>query len=365
MDLLVPILMESWHILEDSAVYMLFGFLMAGLLKAFLPDNLVARHLGGGSVASVLKASALGVPIPLCSCAVLPAAAGLREQRAGKGATASFLISTPETGVDSIAITYALLDPVMTVLRPLAAFITATVTGVSVNLLDKEKPEPAPYGQSECTAAGCGCSCEAPEAASSERNKGIWQRLVIGVKYAFGDLLGDIGLWFLGGVVIAGAITVFVSPGLITKYLGHGIVSMVLMLLVAAPIYVCATASTPIAAALALKGLSPGAAMVFLLAGPATNAASLTVIAKILGKRSAGIYLASIVVCSLGLGLAVNWLYAKMGFDISGWVQGGANGTLGVLSTVAAVILVVLILKSILPEWLLKPAQPGKKKDDS
>ncbi len=140
MNLLARILMESWSILLDSAPYVLFGMLMAGLVKTFLPENFVARHLGGKSAGSVLKASLMGVPLPLCSCGVVPAALGLRKQGAGKGATAAFLISTPETGVDSIAITWALLDPIMTVVRPVAAFVTATITGILVNLLPDNPP---------------------------------------------------------------------------------------------------------------------------------------------------------------------------------------------------------------------------------
>ncbi len=137
MNVIIKIILESWHILQDSAIFMLFGFFVAGLLKAFMPDDFVAGHLGKGKFFSVIKASLLGIPIPLCSCGVVPAAAGLRRQGAGKGATAAFLVSTPETGVDSIAVTYALLDPVMTLLRPLAAFVTATFAGIFIDGFDK------------------------------------------------------------------------------------------------------------------------------------------------------------------------------------------------------------------------------------
>ena len=141
-DLIIEVVQASWGVLLDSSMYILFGFFVAGLLKAYLPDDLVKKHLGKGRFASVFKASLLGVPIPLCSCGVIPTAAGLREQGAGKGAVTSFMISTPETGVDSIAITYALLDPVMTVIRPVAAFLTAVITGIAVNFLDQKDLEP-------------------------------------------------------------------------------------------------------------------------------------------------------------------------------------------------------------------------------
>jgi len=364
MEFLTKIILESWNILQDSALFMLFGFFVAGLLKAFLPDNLVARHLGKGKMSSVLKAALLGVPIPLCSCGVLPAAAGLREQKASKGATASFLISTPETGVDSIAVTYALLDPLMTVIRPLAAFFTATVTGLFVNTLDKEDTpakgqEGVPgaedavsaFPDTGCSGDGCGCTPAKPLKAS------VWTRLQYGMTYAFGELLADIGKWFILGILIAGTISAFVSPELIAAHFSQGILPILVMLVVAVPLYVCATASTPIAAALVFKGLSPGAALVFLLAGPATNAASLTVVTKILGKKATVIYLFSIIICSLALGIAVNYLYAMLGLSAADWIQGHHEEGGGLVSLTASIVLMALILKNILPAYFhRKPA---------
>jgi len=150
-DILFNLLLACWQILLEAAPYVLFGFFAAGLLKALVPDDLVARHLGGNGASSVIKASLFGIPLPLCSCGVIPAAIGLRKQGASKGATASFLISVPETGVDSMAITWALLDPLMTLLRPLAAFVTAIFAGLWINRLPQQpEPEPPPLPQ------GCG-----------------------------------------------------------------------------------------------------------------------------------------------------------------------------------------------------------------
>ncbi len=330
----------SLDILLDSSIYILFGFFIAGLLKAFLPKNLVTDHLGKGRFSSIIKASAIGVPIPLCSCGVVPAAAGLREQGANKGATASFLISTPETGVDSIAITYALLDPLMTVIRPLSSFITATLTGIFINLFDREKKTVNAFPVPTCGGSKCSCG------PGEKREKTIFMKFKEGMGFAFGDLFDDIGPWFLAGIVIGGAITVFVSQQLIESYLGDGFFSMVVMLVLAIPLYVCATSSTPIAATLALKGLSPGAALVFLLAGPATNAASLTVVTKILGKRATLIYLSAIVICSLGMGMAVNYLYGLSGLDITKWVQGSGHEAHGMASIIFTVCLILLMAKS-------------------
>jgi hypothetical protein len=346
--LLYTILGASWALLLDAAPFMLLGFLVAGLLKAFMPDDFVARHLGGNGFRSILKASAIGVPMPLCSCGVLPAAAGLSKQGAGKGAVASFLISTPETGVDSIAVSWALLDPVMTVARPVAGFFTAIAAGLAVSFSEKfgdaEAPEAAaaPKPEATCTSSCC-CSHNKPV------KKGVVDKLKGGLEFAFGDLLKDVGAWFFFGVLLAGTISALVSPETVDRYLSNEYLSMALMLALSVPLYVCATASTPIAAAFALKGISPGAALVFLLAGPATNAASLTVITRLLGKRATTVYLTAIIIMSFAVGMLVNALYGWIGLDIRHWVSQGAHEESGPIAIVSAVVLALLVLKSYLP----------------
>lgn len=344
------VLAAVWEILLESSLFVLFGFFVAGLLKGFIPDDFVQRHLGGRRKSGILKASLFGIPIPLCSCGVIPAAAGLRKQGAGKGAVTSFMISTPETGVDSMAVTYALLDPIMTVVRPVAAFLTATCTGLLVHFFDKDVPAkplessgPAvSFPMASCSSEDCGC-----EEHGAEEIRTIfvaWRKFRKGMSFAFGNLLSDIGPWLLLGIGLAGIITVTLSPEFIASYLGDGLLSMLIMIVLATPLYVCATASTPIAAALALKGLSPGAALVFLLAGPATNVATITVVAKLLGRKVAIIYVGSIMFCSLALGLFVNWIYIRLGLNIAGWVAGGEHSTHGLLYTVSALVLVLLIV---------------------
>lgn len=355
-DTAIHIIIESWNILLDSSIYIFFGFFIAGLLKAFLPENLISSHLGNGKLSSVLKASALGVPIPLCSCGVIPAAAGLREQGASKGATASFMISTPETGVDSIAVTYALLDPIMTIIRPVAAFITATVTGIFINTFDKTETNAAAHIFTAPSCGGHHCAC----GSGKSEKKNVLNRFSAGMSFAFGDLFTDISRWLAAGVLIAGGISLFVSPGLIETYMGDGLFSMLIALAVSAPLYICATASTPIAAALALKGLSPGAALVFLLAGPATNAATISVVAKILGKKSAVIYLTVIIVVTFSIGMATNYIYAATGHSIVSWIQGSAAGTHGWFSVASASLLLIMIIKSFIPASLLKRLRSGK-----
>jgi uncharacterized membrane protein YraQ (UPF0718 family) len=336
------ILLAAWQVLCTSAPYVLFGLLMAGLLKALIPDSFVTRHLGGSSAKAVLKASLLGVPLPLCSCGVVPVAAGLKKQGAGPGPTTAFLISTPETGVDSIAITYALLDPIMTIIRPLAALITATSAGLLVNLLPIKSS-----GDADIDTGSCCCETQGKTGANDQKLP-LYRAIPNGVRYAFGQLLSDIGPYLLAGIALAGLISWMIPDGFIEEHLGSGIISMLIMLAAGIPLYVCASASTPIVAALALKGLSPGAALVFLMVGPATNAASITVVAKLLGRQVATVYVAVIGLCALVMGMAVNGIYGWLAIDISAWTTGMHHSEGGLFRTLAAIALLALIARAVL-----------------
>jgi uncharacterized membrane protein YraQ (UPF0718 family) len=314
MNFIFQILGEAWRLLQEASIYVLFGILVAGMLRIFLSPGTVARHLGRGRFRSVFKASLLGIPIPLCSCGVLPAAASLKKQGANKGATTAFLISTPESGVDSVALTYALLDPVMTIARPAAAFATATAAGLSENLLGKEDEESKAKPDLSCPVDGC---CDGQECLPEDHRSHhtFSEKLRAGLAYALNDLWNDIAVWFLVGIFLAGLITALVPADALTRYLGGGLPSMLIMLAVGIPLYICATASTPIAAALILKGVSPGAALVFLLVGPATNVTSLTVLLGILGKRATAIYLTAIAISAVVFGLALDQVYAVLGIS--------------------------------------------------
>ena len=345
MSLIEAIFKESWQVLTLSAPYLLLGFTIAGLLKAFLPADFIARHLGQENNASIVKAALLGIPVPLCSCGVLPTAAAIHKQGAGKGATTAFLIATPETGVDSIAITWALLDPLMALLRPLSAFITALFTGklVSVLLPDDAKPAPVPLAMAGAAPPQncCDTSTSAPGKAGT--------KLRSGMKFAFGQLFADIANWFFIGIIIAGIISHALDAAAMQHWLGNPYTAMLAMLALATPLYVCATASTPIAAALVLKGLNPGAALVFLLAGPATNIASLTVVAKIIGRRSTVIYLVGITISSLLLGIAVDFIYSATNLP-SSWKLAAAEQHTSIIGSISAIILILLFACS--KPWL-------------
>jgi uncharacterized membrane protein YraQ (UPF0718 family) len=335
---------QCWQILLEAAPYVLFGFFMAGLLKALVPSDLVTRHLGRNSPGAVLKAALFGAPLPLCSCSVIPAAIGLRRQGASKGAAASFLVSVPETGVDSIAISWALLGPFMALARPVVAFVTATLTGLLINLLPEE-PLPA----EQPSAAECSCPSLGAVTGAPPQKEPLRRRLRAGMAFAFGDLLGDIGKWLLFGILVAGVISHLLPADLLTRVFAHDGLSFLAMLLVGIPLYICASASTPIAAILMAKGLSPGAALVFLLAGPATNAATLTLVLRYFGRRATVVYLLSIALCALLAGYLLNRIYAAGGFELLQVPVSDDPGRIPWLSMLAALLLLLLIGRSLLP----------------
>ena len=270
----------------------------------------------------------------------------LRKQGASRGATTAFLISTPESGVDSISITYALLDPIITVARPVVAFVTAFAAGLTENLFGYKKEAREIMPDLRCPVDGCcdGVNCN-PEKHS--RHHTFFEKLRAGFGYAFKDLWNDIAGWFLLGLLLAGIITALIPDDIFSRYLGQGLPAMLLMLAVGIPLYICATASTPIAAALILKGVSPGAALVFLLAGPATNLASLTVLIGTLGKRATAIYLSAIAVCSVIFGLLLDQIYGYWGFSAQAIVGQASEVVPAWLQWSGALVVVMLSIKPI------------------
>jgi uncharacterized membrane protein YraQ (UPF0718 family) len=274
---------------------------------------------------------------------VLPAAVTLQKQGANKGAVTSFMISTPESGIDSIAITYALLDPIMTVARPVVAFFTAAIAGVAENLLEKSGSDKQVHPDLTCPVDQCcdGINCR-PE--DHKRHHSVAEKLGAGVRYAFTDFWNDLAGWFFIGLLAAGLIAVLIPEEVVKTYLGSGLPAMLFMLAVGIPLYICATASTPIAAALILKGVSPGAALVFLLAGPATNVAALTVMAGIIGKRATAIYLAAIAVSTVVFGLILDQVYSALGVSAQAVVSGTATNTPEWIEMAGALTLIFLSL---------------------
>ena len=304
MELLFSIVVASWSMLVEMAPYLLLGFTFAGLLSVLISPQWVERHLGDRGLGQVFKASLFGVPLPLCSCGVIPVGASLRQHGAGKGATTAFMLSTPQTGVDSIAVTYALLGPFLAVVRPVAALLTGFLGGSLVYTFDRNgDDQPVEERPTATCSSGSDC-CEDDEAP---RRKTLFD----GLHYGLVTLPRDIGRALIVGILLSGVISALIEPRALEAYLGGGIWPMLAAMAVGIPLYVCATASTPIALSLIHAGLSPGAALVFLITGPATNGATLTTLWRVLGRRSVVIFLVTVAVGALVTGLAVDALVAS------------------------------------------------------
>ena len=346
-EVLLDWLHAVWGILAESGPWLLGGLVIAGLIKELVPQEKVLRHFGGDDFRSVFKASVFGAPLPLCSCSVIPTARALRDGGASRGATTSFLIATPETGVDSIGVTWALFDPVMTVLRPVAAVLTAIVSGTAVNRLVRSgKADPTP--QPDDSASCCHATAEPKPpksccAAAPPPRRSVGEVLSRALRYSFGTLMEDLTPWFLLGFAISGIITVVVPNGFFGDTVPSGWWSLVAMLGMSLPMYICATATTPVAAALVLKGLDPGAALVLLLAGPATNITTMLVIRDFLGRAVLRRYLASLAVVSLALGWAVNLLATSTSWDLRGAMPHAHEMGNSVLSMVGGALLAALL----------------------
>lgn len=308
--------------------YILLGFFIAGLMHAFVSQRTFSHHLSGTGWRPVVKAAMIGVPLPLCSCGVLPTAIAMRRNGASRAASTSFLVATPQTGVDSIAATWSLLGPAFAVIRPVAALVTAVAGGLAVGKAEKSLPQ------------GCSQTVE----ATDDRPKGFSAKCKSALRYGFVDLVGSIGGWLVAGLVIAALITVYVPDDFFTLLGSKPLLSMVVVLVVAIPMYVCATGSIPIAMSLILKGLSPGTALVLLMAGPAANFASFTLISKEMGRKSAIIYLASIIVGAVAFGLAIDYLLPSKWFDLRSMQGACCHGhDFELLPTLCSAILVALL----------------------
>ena len=279
--------------LNGMSPYLLLGFFIAGLLHAFVPSAIYNRYLAGTGLKPVATAAAFGVPLPLCSCGVLPTAVALRRSGASRAASTSFLIATPQTGVDSIAATYSMMGLPFAILRPVAALVTSLVGGMAVGHWERK-------GALDDIAADANYEF-------SELPKGFWNKVVETFKYGFFDMMQSIGRWLLLGLVVATLITVLLPDDFFSTYARWPLLNMFIIVLVAVPMYVCATGSIPIAAALMLKGMSPGCALVLLMAGPAANVASMYVVNNAFGRKATIVYLLSIIGGAIGFGLLVDY----------------------------------------------------------
>jgi len=298
----MPFLINIWNLIIEISPYLLFGFLISGILSIYLTVDTIKKYLGQDSLSSVLFASVLGVPLPLCSCGVIPVSAYLKKHGATKASTSSFLISTPQTGVDSIFITYSLLGPVLAIYRPIVALFSGILGGSITHFLDKN--------DNKVDLDAC-----ADECCDESENVPKLMRIL---KYGFVRLPLDIVTPLILGLAVSSIIAIFIPSNYFELY-GSGIAGMIIMLLLGLPTYVCATASVPIAFVLYTKGFSLGAVLVFLMSGPATNITTISVCWKILGKKSTIIYLLTIILSSITAGLLLDYVIPQLNIQNSSY----------------------------------------------
>jgi uncharacterized protein len=356
----------------DAAPWLLLGLVIGGLIKRLMPARLLERHLKGEGFLPVVKAALIGAPLPLCSCGVIPAALGLRRAGASKSSTVSFLVSTPETGVDSISVTYAMLGPVMAIVRPVAAVISAITAGMLVgrnaargSYTNPEKRtserslEPAccaskPATEIHTESTCCSTSpqetpCCSTGTEAKRRSDSDW---LSGIRYAFTDLLSGILFWLCIGLLFSAAVATWLPPDFLARW-GSGLLAMLVMIAVSIPMYVCATASTPIAAGLLLAGISPGTVLVFLLAGPASNIGSMGIIRRELGKRALFAYLAGVAITAIVSGLLLDWFLQVNNISIRSELAASEHLVPHWLAWMSLIILVIASLN------LLRSKRPG------
>ena len=423
----MDLLNNFWHLFLLSAPWLMLGLFIAGLLNVYLPANFLNRHLGKEGLWTTVKAAFIGAPMPLCSCGVIPAAIGLRRAGASKSATTAFLVSTPETGVDSVSVSYVLLGPFMAVIRPIAAVCSAIVAGVlvgkdselhqhqntasdekgseSTSCCSSKQPEPVTTAsccskeastkpaQSCCskqspqelepakTTSCCSSkesqptqepqhSCATEKAAPSQKSccsteqstkavESRFSKLKRAVSFSCNKLLEDTMIWLMIGLFFAALVQTYVPESFLSQW-GNGILAMLVVILISTPMYICATASTPIAAGLLLSGVSPGAVLVFMLAGPATNIATLGVVGKELGKRAVFAYLIGVIGTALAFGFLTDYLVAQYGFVVAPMMGEEHEVLPHWLSLGAGIVLAILMLRLLLKMVLKKASQTGK-----
>lgn len=323
-------------ILSEMSPYLLLGFFFAGLLYAFIPQNKIERYFNGKPFKSSVLASLFGIPLPLCSCGVIPTGTAFYKNGASKGGTVSFLISTPQTGVDSILATFSLMGLAFAIIRPLAALVTGITGGLITSVATKKETDSRTFQE------------------QAEEKKSFSQKVVDIFRYGFVDFVQDISKWLVIGLVLAAIISALIPNEFFELLNMPPIVQMFLILIVSIPLYICATGSIPLAAILILKGISPGAAFVLLMAGPATNAATITMIGKVLGKRSLFTYLATIIFGALGFGLIIDYVLPTQWFTEITHQHLGHNHSEGLnwWQITSGVVLIALIINGYIQKFL-------------
>lgn len=351
----IQLLIEIKNLFIEMAPYLMLGLFFVGILHLYFKKDLVLKYMGKDSFFSNLKAAVLGVPLPLCSCGVIPTTVYMAKNGASKSSTLSFLISTPQTGVDSIIATYGLMGPIFAIFRPIAAFIMGLGGGALTRIFGKN----IDFSKSNTAAHA--------EDLLSENIKGFKAKFKEFFSYSFIRFLDDIAPQFIVGIILSGIIAYFIPNDFFARYhLNSGILGMLVLVLAGIPMYICATASIPIAVVLMLKGFSPGAAFVFLAAGPATNAASLSILFHAIGKKLTFIFVGTIVVFSMLMGLLFDFLIKTFNLDVTSYIKAGAMHDHGfaLWQIVLAVVFLLLLLASVYRKWLKRYFVKNKKRTE-
>lgn len=348
MTILLNYLEAYWSelitLMNDMSVWLLVGFLFAGLLHVVFPEHYVKRYMGGNNLRSVTNASLLGVPLPLCSCGVIPTGISFFKNGASKPASVSFLISTPQTGIDSILVTYSMLGLPFAILRPVVALATGIAGGI-VEVLTGKKETPA---------------AEPTRTTKVQKSSRRWTEIF---RYGFVEFLQDIANWLIIGLLIAALIALLVPDDFFSSYITSPWLGMLIILAASVPMYICATSSVPIAAVLMMKGLSPGAALVFLMAGPATNAATMAVIGNVMGRKTLVTYMISIIGGALLFGFIVDYLLPAQWFVHHHIHHAHQHQLLpGWIYPASSVLLTGTIGYAYLEKFVLRKRAPGKNK---
>lgn len=351
--MLMTLLNNIWLVFLDMAFWLLIGLFAAGFIKSFIAEDTLLRWVGGRGIGAIFRAALFGAPLPLCSCGVLPTAIGLHRAGASKEATVSFLISTPETSIDSVAVTYALMGPVMAIFRPIAAIVNAVGTGLLTTLISEEaQSRIQPLKATECCTPVMNGNDDVVKDAVDDSNDCCDEismaadssKLMQAVRYGGAELLDDISKWMAIGIVLAGIMLTFIPPDWLAQW-GGGLSAMLIMLLVGIPMYICAVASTPVAAGLLVAGVSPGAVLVFLLVGPATNIASFALLKQELGLKVTAVYLLGLSFFSLLMGFLLEWLLRTQQWQITANLGEAHTMLPGIVSWESAFILLILAIK--------------------
>ncbi len=334
---LIQWLNYSWGLALEASPYLLLGLILSGFMKAWLPETFVKKALGGPRLPGILKGALIGTPIPLCSCGVLPVVQTLNKQGARRPASLAFLVATPENGADSFVMTWGMLGLPYAIIRVIAGFLSAIVVGLVDLFFPEEHSHHADHASGCCSKSSC----------SSEQPKRPF--LKESMRYAFTDLMDDIGPSLLGGLLLGGAILLLLPTEFTREHLGGGILGMASVLLASAPLYLCATSSTPLAVGLILQGMSPGTALVMLLAGPATNAASLAVVLRLFGPKATLRYLITLCAMAILMGLGTDYVLQTLSLGITPVQNLGHNHEHShPMKVLSALIVIGLCLKPIL-----------------